>query len=215
MILTALFTLGITVEAITGAMAAGRKKVDCFGVLIIACVTALGGGSVRDILLNSHPIIWVEHPTYLIIASLAAIITIVFAPSILRVMRIFLILDALGLATFAVLGTQKAMTLGLPISICIMSGMITGISGGMLRDILCNDIPLVLRKEIYALVALLGSLVYWTLSQFSLPSMLVVMISLIFMFTLRVYAIINHIEMPVFDYSDPSKKHIHRDKHDL
>lgn len=212
MILIALFTLGITVEAITGAMAAGRKKVDCFGVLIIACVTALGGGTVRDILLNSYPLIWIEHPSYLLISAAAATITIVFAPSVLRIMRIFLILDALGLATFAVLGTQKAMTLGLPTSICVISGMVTGISGGVLRDILCNDIPLVLRKEIYALVALLGSLFYWTLSALNAPHALVVTTSLVFMFALRVYAIIHHVEMPIFDYSDPSKKHIQKEK---
>lgn len=212
MILMMLFTLGITVEAITGAMAAGRKKVDCFGVLIIACVTALGGGTVRDILLDSFPLIWVEHPIFLFIASSAAIITIILAPSILRIMRIFLVLDALGLATFAILGTQKAMTLGHPFGICIVSGMITGISGGMLRDILCNDIPLVLRKEIYALVALLGSVYYWTLSLYDVPHSFVVVSSLILMFAFRVYAIINHVEMPIFDYSDPTKKHIYKDK---
>ncbi len=212
MVLVALFTLGITVEAITGAMAAGRKKVDCFGVLLIACVTALGGGTMRDILLDSFPLIWIEQPFYLYMAAIAAIITMVLAPSILRIMRIFLILDALGLATFAVLGTQKAMSLGHPMSICIVSGMVTGISGGVLRDILCNDIPLVLRTEIYALVALVGSLYYWTLSMLDLPHNFVIASSLLLMFATRVYAIIHHVTMPIFDYSDPTKKHIQKEK---
>jgi uncharacterized membrane protein YeiH len=212
MVLKILFTIGIIVEAITGAMAAGRKKVDVFGVLLIACVTALGGGTVRDIIINSHPLIWVSHPFYLIVAAIAAITTIVFAPSILKIMRAFLILDALGLATFVILGTQKAIDLKLPLSICLISGMLTGISGGMLRDILCNDIPLVLRKEIYALAALIGALFYWCLNAVGLPPTIVVASSLTLIFSIRVYAIINHVEMPVLDYSDPSKKHISKHK---
>lgn len=206
MILTLLFTLGIIVEAITGAIAAGRKKVDCFGVIIIACVAALGGGTIRDVVLNTYPLIWVKHPFYLLITALAATITIIFAPSIIRIMRVFLILDALGLAAFAVIGTQKAMTQGFPISICVISGMLTGICGGMLRDILCNDIPLVLRKEIYAVVALLGAIFYWTLSYMAVHHAITITLSIILIFSVRVYAIIYHVEMPIFDYSASLRK---------
>lgn len=206
MILHFLFTLGIIVEAITGAMAAGRKKVDCFGVIIIACVAALGGGTVRDILLDTYPLIWVKQPFFLLIAAASATLTIILAPSILRVMRVFLILDALGLATFVVIGTQKAMTNNFPISICVISGMLTGICGGMLRDILCNDIPLVLRKEIYALIALMGALLYWTLSFLNVNHWIAVTLSIIGIFSIRVYAIVHHVEMPIFDYSASLKK---------
>ena len=201
MILSLLFILGITVEAITGAIAAGRKKVDCFGVILIACAAALGGGTVRDIMLNTYPLIWVSHPYFLLIAALAATLTMLFAPSIIRLMKLFLILDALGLATFAIIGTQKAISLSFPIGICVISGMLTGICGGMLRDILCNDIPLVLHKEIYAIIALIGSLLYWTLTFIGLPHYLTVTASIAVIFIIRVYAIIHHIEMPLFDYS--------------
>lgn len=206
MLLTLLFILGISVEAITGAIAASRKKMDFFGVIIIACIAGLGGGTLRDLLFNGHPLIWVAEPYYLLITSIAAVATIILAPSILRIMRLFLILDALGLATFVILGTQKAIDLGMPTSICFISGMITGISGGMLRDILCNDIPLVLRREIYALIALAGSILYLLLVKTHLLHPLVVGVTLSFTFGLRVIAIVFHIEMPVLDYSKLLKK---------
>ena len=147
MFLYSLFLMGICVEAITGAIAAGRKKMDFFGVLLIANITALGGGTVRDTLFNAYPVTWVAHPEYLLYTTLAAFLTIFLAHSLSKIMRLFLVLDALGLSAFVIIGTQKILDLGLPPSAAIISGMITGICGGMLRDILCNDIPLVLRKE--------------------------------------------------------------------
>ena len=147
MLLHYLFIMGICVEAITGAIAAGRKKMDFFGVMLIACITALGGGTVRDALFNTHPLTWVAHPEYLLYTSACAFLTIFIAHSLVRIMKVFLILDALGLSAFVIIGTQKILASGLSPSIAIISGLITGICGGMLRDILCNDIPLVLRKE--------------------------------------------------------------------
>ncbi len=202
MILKLLFTLGIVVEAITGTIAAGRKQVDVFGVIIIACVTALGGGTIRDIILDTYPLIWVTTPFYLWLACLSAIFTIAFTPSVLKWRKLFLILDALGLATFAVIGTQKAMSYHFPISVCIVSGMLTGICGGMLRDILCNGIPLVLRKEIYALVALLGSSMYLGLTYTALPHSITIAVSILAMFSARVYAILYEVEMPIYEHSN-------------
>ncbi len=206
MLLSILFLQGICVEAVTGALAAGRKRMDFFGVILIACITALGGGTVRDLLLDIHPLVWIAHPHYLMFTTLAAILTILLAPHIIRVMRVFLILDALGLATFVIIGTHKAMLLGLSLPVCVISGIVTGITGGMLRDILCNDIPLVLRREIYALIAVFGAVLYVSLTAWHFPHGLVVGISLCTMFALRVIAIIYHIEMPKFDYGAMLKK---------
>lgn len=210
MLLHCLFLLGISVEAITGAIAAGRKKMDFFGVIMIACITGLGGGSIRDVLLNTHPLTWVLHPGYLLITTVSAILTIILAPSVLRIMRLFLILDALGLATFVIVGTQKAVDFHLSMAVCIISGMITGISGGMLRDILCNDIPLVLRREIYAIIALFGATIYYFLSITRLSHSVVVILSLSLIFTLRVIAIVFKIEMPKFNYNQHLRKSLRR-----
>ncbi|KTD58459.1 inner membrane protein [Legionella sainthelensi] len=206
MLLHYLFIIGICVEAITGALAAGRKKMDFFGVMLIASIAALGGGTVRDTLFNTYPLTWVIHPEYLIYTSLCAFLTIFIAHSLIRIIKIFLILDALGLSTFVIIGTQKALHHGLSPSIAIISGMITGICGGMLRDILCNDIPLVLRKELYAVIALAGALLFITLEYFNIPENINVIITFASIFTARLLAIFFHIEIPVFDYSESIKK---------
>ncbi|MDP1603107.1 MAG: trimeric intracellular cation channel family protein [Legionella sp.] len=201
MLLHYLFLMGICVEAVTGAIAAGRKKMDFFGVMLIACIAALGGGTVRDVLFNTHPMTWVAHPEYLLYTSLFAFLTIFLANSLARIMKIFLILDALGLSAFVIIGTEKILDSGFSPSVAVISGVLTGICGGMLRDILCNDIPLVLRKELYAVIALGGALLFVTLTHFQVPNHLVVLICLIAIFVTRLLAIFFHIEMPKFDYS--------------
>lgn len=207
MILHFLFIMGICVEAITGAIAAGRKKMDFFGVMLIACITALGGGTVRDVLFNTYPLIWVTHPEYLLYTSICAFLTIFIAHSLIRVMKIFLILDALGLSVFVIIGTQRVLEYGMSASVAIISGMLTGICGGMLRDILCNDIPLVLRKELYAVIALAGSLLYVILAQSHVSVALNVFITFIVIFTTRLLAIFFHLEIPKFDYLNNIRKH--------
>ncbi len=206
MLLHYLFLMGICVEAITGALAAGRKKMDFFGVMLIACITALGGGTVRDALFNTYPLTWVAHPEYLLYTSLCAFLTIFIAHSLIRIMKVFLILDALGLSAFVIIGTQKILSHGMQPSVAVIGGMLTGICGGMLRDILCNDIPLVLRKELYAVIALAGAVLYITLAHFNVSHNLNIIITLISIFTARILAIFFHIEIPVFDYSESIKK---------
>lgn len=206
MVLHYLFIMGICVEAVTGAIAAGRKKMDFFGVILIACLTGLGGGTVRDVVFDTHPLTWVAHPRYLLYTSVCALITIFVAHSLTKIMKVFLVLDALGLSAFVIIGAQKVLSHGMPPSVAVISGMITGICGGMLRDILCNDIPLVLRKELYAMIALAGALLYITLELHHVPRNLNILISLTAIFTARIFAIFFHIEMPKFDYASSLKK---------
>ncbi|KTD22055.1 inner membrane protein [Legionella lansingensis] len=206
MLLHYLFIMGICVEAITGAIAAGRKKMDFFGVMLIACVAALGGGTVRDVLFNTYPLTWVAHPQYLLYTSGFAFLTIFIAHSLARIMKVFLILDALGLSAFVILGTQKMLANGYSPGVAIISGMTTGICGGMLRDILCNNIPLVLRKELYAVIALGGALLFIILTHLNVPRDINIVITLLAIFTTRVLAITFHIEIPKFDYSKSLRK---------
>ncbi len=198
--------MGICVEAMTGAIAAGRKKMDFFGVMLIACIAALGGGTVRDVLFNTYPLTWVSHPEYLFYPSICAFMTIFIAHSLARIMKVFLILDALGLSAFVIIGTQKTLSLGMLPSVAVISGMVTGICGGMLRDILCNDIPLVLRKELYAVIALAGALLYILLAQADVPRNINVLVTLITIFATRLLAIFLHIEIPKFDYVNTVRK---------
>ena len=209
MILDFLFIVGIGVEATTGAIAAGRKKMDFFGVMVIACITALGGGTVRDALFNTYPMTWIIHPEYLIYTSLCALLTIFLAHYLIRIMKIFLILDALGLSVFVIVGTQKILAYGMSPSVAVIGGMITGICGGMLRDILCNDIPLVLRKELYAVIALAGGVLLITLTHFHVTEEINIFITLSAIFIARLLAILFHIEMPIFDYANSIRNYKH------
>ena len=150
-----IYFLAITAEAMSGALAAGRRNLDIFGVALIAFITALGGGTVRDILLGNYPITWTQHPLYIYLTIGAGLFTILMVRIVDRLHRLFLLLDAMGLIAFTVIGCKVALELGYPTPVIIIAGITTGIFGGILRDILCNRTPLVLREELYASVSLL------------------------------------------------------------
>lgn len=201
MLLT-LYLIAITAEAMTGALSAGRRGMDWFGVVLIACVTALGGGSVRDVLLGHYPLTWVRHPEYLILTSVAALLTIFIAPLMRHLRSLFLVLDALGLVAFTLIGCTTALDTGHSMLVASVCGVITGVFGGILRDIFCNDIPLVFRRELYASVSFLAAWCFLLCQYLGLPTGQSVFITLFSGLLLRLLAIRNHWEMPKFVYKD-------------
>lgn len=160
MLLHSLYLVAIVAEAMTAALAAGRRSMDWVGVCMLGCITALGGGSTRDILLGHYPLSWVENPHYIGLTAGAAFATIFVARVMHRLRLIFLFLDAVGLVAFTVIGCDVALALGLSTSTVILSGMITGCVGGVLRDMLCNHVPLLFRSELYASVSVLTGCLY-------------------------------------------------------
>lgn len=160
--------LGVVVFAISGGLAAARKGMDIFGFVVVAMAPAIGGGTLRDLLLE-RPVFWVAEPVYIMLCIGAAVLTFIAAHHIAARFRALLWADAVGLAVFAIIGTQKAMTAGVAPLIALMMGVMTAAAGGIVRDLLCGEVPLILRREVYAVAALLGSAVYLGLSKLGLP----------------------------------------------
>ncbi|MBB4051993.1 putative membrane protein YeiH [Devosia subaequoris] len=192
------FYVAITVEAMTAALAAGRRNMDWFGVCLIACVTALGGGTMRDILLDHYPLVWVKNPYVLLLVCGAALATIPLAQLVDRLKWPFLLLDALGLVVFTVIGCNIGIEAGVHPIIVIVAGMVTGTAGGVLRDVLCNDIPLIFQGELYATVSLITGVIYFLGLTNGMPGDLMVLIAIAIGFTLRVLALVLKWEMPRF-----------------
>jgi uncharacterized membrane protein YeiH len=197
-----LYLIAITTEAMTGALSAGRRGMDWFGVVLIACVTALGGGSVRDVLLGHYPLTWVKHPEYLVLTTAAAMLTVFTARWMRHLRSLFLVLDAMGLVAFTLIGCITALEMGHGMLVASVSGVITGVFGGILRDIFCNDIPLIFRRELYASVSFAAAWCYMLCIHLQLPDGQSILITLFGGFLLRLLAIRFHWEMPKFVYND-------------
>jgi len=196
---------GIIVFAISGALMAGRYKLDPFGVVVLASVTAIGGGTIRDAILQT-PVFWVVEPYYLYVILVTALLTIILIRKPKRIPKRFLLIaDALGLALFAVLGTQKSMALGTPLSVAIVMGTITGVAGGMIRDVLCNVIPMILRKEIYALAAMLGGSLFVIFHLLGWPENEATIVAILGALLLRLAAIYWQVSLPAFDIEKERK----------
>lgn len=204
--LTVLYVLGLTAESMTAALAAGRQRMDMFGVMLIASVTAFGGGTVRDLLFGHYPLRWVDEPIFLAIVLGAAMVTVLASFLMDYFRTVFLVLDAVGLSTFALLGAQVALELGYNPLIVIVSSVVTGVFGGVLRDVLCDRVPLVFSEELYASIAILVAVMYMGMLHFNLDetigTQLVIVICLVFAFGLRLLAIFYRISLPVFEYQE-------------
>lgn len=191
--------MGTAVFALSGAMAAARKELDIFGFIIVALAPSVGGGTVRDLLLDADYVFWVKDLNYVYVATAVAIIAF-FQVHRLIGKRYTLLMwaDAFGLALFTVMGTQTAMTYNIhPVMVVIM-GMITGTFGGMIRDIICNEVPFLLQKEIYALAAIIGSCTYLFFLHIGQEQQGAMVISIAATFVVRGLAIVFGWSLPPY-----------------
>lgn len=181
--------VGTLVFAISGALAAGEKQFDLMGVAIIAFVTAVGGGTIRDLLIGSHPVGWMKSYHYIVIASIGVILTFFLHRQLQGFRRSFFLFDAIGLGTFAIAGMEKALSYNISPVYAVLCGMISGCFGGLIRDVLCNDIPLIFRKEMYALPALVGASVYLGLDYLNVLPEVSLPVTIVLVTLFRIFAV--------------------------
>lgn len=195
-IIYALDLFGVAVFAISGSLAAGKKRMDIFGVIVLGLVTALGGGTLRDILLNSGPVFWIDNRIYLLIGIIASGLTFVFVQRLSFSKRSLLFPDALGLAVFTLIGAAKTLSVTDSGSLAIVMGTMTGVAGGMIRDVLSAEVPLVLRKEVYATASLCGAMVYVLMIEMELSGIVCLISPIVTTLSIRLAAINWGLSLP-------------------
>ena len=189
---------GVAVFAITGSLAAGRKHMDLFGVVVLAIVTSLGGGTIRDLIIGAGPVFWISDPVYLFVASITALLTFLVSRFHDFPRYILLIADAFGLAVFTVVGIERALAFEMSPGIAVVMGIMTGVAGGMMRDVLSGEIPLILSRELYATASLCGAVVFFIILTAFHSHSLAVFVSILVTLALRLSAIKWNLSLPTF-----------------
>jgi uncharacterized membrane protein YeiH len=189
---------GIVVFAVSGALAAARARMDVVGFALLGVVTGIGGGSLRDLLLGRLPVFWIEQPQYIVLCVVASLLTFVSVPIIASRLKLLLWADAVGLAVFAVLGAQTALAADAPLIIAALLGVVSATFGGLIRDIICRETPLILLKEIYATAALVGALLYVCLIELEVGEIVAMLAGCGATFAVRGLALIYGLSLPAF-----------------
>lgn len=192
---------GVAVFAASGALAAMASGMDLLGVLVLASVTAIGGGTIRDLLLNRHPVFWMQDSRPLLVIVLAALATVVWSQLLPIPMHALLVADALGLALFAMSGARLAVDRGCGILVTIFMGTLTGVGGGAVRDVLTAKVPMILRQDIYASAAIAGIGAYLLLRRAGLADRAAFAVGLAGVVVLRLSAVYGGWQLPSFKYA--------------
>ncbi|NJY62232.1 trimeric intracellular cation channel family protein [Salinimicrobium sp. CDJ15-81-2] len=194
--------LGTSAFAISGALAAMNRRLDLFGIFIIAFVTAIGGGTIRDILIDNTPVTWMENTIYIYLIGVVTIITIIFRTQLDRLKKSLFLFDSIGLGIFTITGVELGIQNDLNPIICITLGAMTGTFGGVIRDILCNEIPVIFRKEIYATASIMGGLAFILLHELNLNQDLIYIVTSLTVILIRLMAVKFKISLPSFYLSE-------------
>ena len=184
--------IGIFVFAISGVLTAIDNDFDVVGAVIIGAVTAIGGGTLRDMMMGETPVAWMQDTNYLWVILLAVIVSYLFKSYISKLRKGMFFFDTIGIGLFTILGLEKALSIGLDIPIAILMGIVSAVFGGVLRDILTNRVPLIFREEIYATACLAGGLVYIVLNVFSDITYLNMGLSMLTVFVVRYFSVKNN-----------------------
>lgn len=196
--------IGTFAFAISGIRLASAKKFDWFGAYVVGLTTAIGGGTIRDLLLDLTPF-WMTTPMYLVVTGIALLVVILFGRYLIHIHNTLFIFDTIGLGLFVVVGVQKSLMAGFPYWVAIIMGTITGAAGGVIRDIFINEEPLIFRKDIYALACVIGAIAYWVSDHLGGNYVLSQLLCALFVILSRIIAVKYHLSLPVLRGEDDYK----------
>ena len=199
-ILMVLEFLGTFAFAISGIRHAAAKKFDWFGGFICGIAVAIGGGTLRDVLLGVNPF-WMTNPIYIICTFVAQLFLVVCGRYMRRLENTWLVFDTLGLALFTIAGMQKTLGMGHPFWVAIIMGTLTGSAGGVIRDVLLNNVPVIFRKEIYAMASIVGGVAYWLMLELGVDMTVCTIITFILIIAIRFLAVRYHLSLPILPSS--------------
>ena len=190
--------LGIIAFAVSGVLTALHKRMDSFGIFIIAFATAVGGGTLRDVLIGNTPVSWMLNVKYIYIIAIAVIIALIFRGRLKHLRSSLFLFDTIGLGVFTIIGIEKGLEIGLHPIICIALGTMTACFGGVIRDILSAEIPIIFRKEIYATACIIGGVIFLGLSEIGVPKNLIYISTSSVIILIRILAIKYNLSLPSF-----------------
>jgi uncharacterized membrane protein YeiH len=191
--------LGTFSFAVSGAFAAKEKRLDLFGVFILAFVTSIGGGTIRDMLLGDLPVDWMQHPATGWVIVVGAVGSLFFGRHLQQMQKLLNIFDSLGLGLFTIIGIQKGLAHGLSPAVCIALGTITGCFGGVIRDVFLNKVPMIFQKEIYASAAITGGGIYFLLVALNVPEIMRAALTILLIFIIRMIVVRYKLNLPVWE----------------
>lgn len=188
--------LGTVAFAISGALAAYKRKLDVFGIFIIAFVTAVGGGTLRDVMIGNVPVFWMQNLTYVYLIGISVVLAIIFREKINYLRKTLFLFDTIGIGLYTVIGVEKGIAIGLHPIICISIGTMSACFGGVIRDILCNEVPVIFRKNIYASACIAGGVFYFVFSKLPIPEYIIFFASGAVVILIRLLAVIFSWQLP-------------------
>lgn len=188
--------IGTFVFAISGTIAAGEKRFDLFGAAFIGFVTAIGGGTLRDMMIGIHPVSWTTSMDYFYVILLAVVVTFFLKEQVFKFRRTLFLFDTIGIGVFTIIGVEKALAFGINTPIAIMMGILTAVAGGVIRDTLNNEVPLIFKKEIYATACLVGAIAYILLRRTGIPIETNQIVTILTIIAVRVLSIKYKLSLP-------------------
>ncbi len=194
--------LGTMVFAISGTLTAAQKRLDIFGAIFIGFVTAIGGGTVRDVMLGNLPVSWIQSYNYFYVILAGILITIVFKKAVVKLRNTLFLFDTIGIGVFTVLGLETALTFGISAPIAVIMGLSSAVVGGIIRDTLTNELPLIFHKEIYATACITGAIIFLILYYLNVPEVICESVTVLSIIGIRVWAVRYNITMPQVSLGD-------------